>query len=299
MATSIVNPSTSDPLPTMAADDQDLGSLDVADESGRHLGKVSLPPQSSWRRICPTNRLVVILMLFCGILAVSVVILGAQGIRFKVNQRRTQGALKSFNKTLWDGISGLLQKRNGTEGRLAELEKKLTVHGNRMGTAKNRIQNQLDLLQEETKLFNCDLEELKSNGTKSGCCPKDWRSFQESCYWVSRTTASWDDAKRNCERMNSHLVIINSPAEQRFIIQQKRPGFTWIGLTDVTRVWKWVDGSDYTLNKEDWAEGQPDHWYGHNLGGGEDCVHMTRLGPWNDNHCSRQLLWICELELKM
>ncbi|KAJ7313268.1 hypothetical protein JRQ81_004552 [Phrynocephalus forsythii] len=161
MATAIVNPSASDASPTVAADDQDFQSLDVGDENGRHIGNVPPLQRSSWRRRCPTNRLVLLLVIFCAVLTISVAILGAQGVQFKFNQRRTQEAFKSFNKTVWAGIDGLRRKR-----------------------------------------------------TKSGCCPKNWQSFQDSCYWFPGGSASWENAKRNCEEKNSHLVIINSPAER-------------------------------------------------------------------------------------
>ncbi|KAH0626066.1 hypothetical protein JD844_000785 [Phrynosoma platyrhinos] len=186
MATSVVNSDTLDVQPSTSVNYQDLESLDEGDERFPS-------PQSSCRRVCPTNRLVLALMAACGILTLSVVVLGFQG-------------------------------------------------------------------------------------TKSGCCPKDWQMFQESCYWMSRATLSWENAKRNCERKNAHL---------RFINQRKRPVMIWIGLTDVSGNWN------------DWMENQPDHWYGHGLGGGEDCVHMNAGGAWNDNHCSRAFYWICEMELKI
>ena len=43
-----------------------------------------------------------------------------------------------------------------------------------------------------------------------------------------------------------------------------------------------------------WAPEQPDDWYGHGLGGGEDCAHFTEDGRWNDDVCLRPYRWVCE-----
>ncbi|KAF7236764.1 Asialoglycoprotein receptor 1 [Varanus komodoensis] len=161
-----------------------------------------------------------------------------------------------------------------------------------------RLRVQLSNLQQDTKEVHCELVEMKSNGTKSGCCPKGWLAFKESCYWISSVTASWNNAQRDCERKQGHLVTINSPEEKVFVNQRKKPRHTWIGLTDVSGIWKWSDGTLYSFDRADWSQGQPDHWYGHGLGGGEDCVEMYPNGDWNDSHCSLLYYWICEMPLK-
>ncbi|XP_077772924.1 asialoglycoprotein receptor 1-like isoform X3 [Podarcis muralis] len=229
------------PEPSVAKEYEDLQSLDVPGERGQHFGRALPPFQSPWRRICPTNRLVLVLMGFCFVLTLSVALLGIQ--------------------------------------------------------IKKQVEGQLDTLKQDSRAFRCELVEMRSNGSKTGCCPKGWKNFEESCYWMSQDAASWNQAKLDCEKKDAHLVIINSPQEKRFVSQRWRSVDIWIGLTDVTGVWKWVDGTSYMLQQEDWAEGQPDHWYGHGLGGGEDCVQAYSNGLWNDNHCSLRFSWMCEMEL--
>uniref|UniRef100_A0A8C3TQ68 Uncharacterized protein n=1 Tax=Catharus ustulatus TaxID=91951 RepID=A0A8C3TQ68_CATUS len=46
------------------------------------------------------------------------------------------------------------------------------------------------------------------------CCPKGWRFFQASCYYLSPDTMSWAGSEQNCTGMGSQLVVINSKAEQ-------------------------------------------------------------------------------------
>lgn len=49
--------------------------------------------------------------------------------------------------------------------------------------------------------------------------------------------------------------------------------------------------------RRNWRPEQPDDWYGHGLGGGEDCAHFTADGRWNDDVCRRPYRWVCEAEL--
>uniref|UniRef100_A0A8C5NPX2 Uncharacterized protein n=1 Tax=Junco hyemalis TaxID=40217 RepID=A0A8C5NPX2_JUNHY len=46
------------------------------------------------------------------------------------------------------------------------------------------------------------------------CCPKGWRRFQGSCYFLSTDMMSWDKSAENCTGMGSQLVVITSKAEQ-------------------------------------------------------------------------------------
>ncbi|XP_044273064.1 asialoglycoprotein receptor 1-like [Varanus komodoensis] len=283
MATSVVNPAASEPQPAAAMEDQDFGSLDVADESGRRFG---------------TGRLVLLLTALGAVLTLAVVIVGVRGIQLGGEQRGTREALQSFNQTFFSQLSGLRHRRNSTEQKLAALWKTLQGHGSKIEKDQKRLRVQLSNLQQDTKEVHCELVEMKSNGTKSGCCPKGWLAFKESCYWISSVTASWNNAQRDCERKQGHLVTINSPEEKVFVNQRKKPRHTWIGLTDVSGIWKWSDGTLYSFDRADWSQGQPDHWYGHGLGGGEDCVEMYPNGDWNDSHCSLLYYWICEMPLK-
>lgn len=56
-------------------------------------------------------------------------------------------------------------------------------------------------------------------------------------------------------------------------------------------------GSQPSSVSRNWRPEQPDDWYGHGLGGGEDCAHFTSDGRWNDDVCRRPYRWVCETEL--
>ncbi|XP_053320685.1 asialoglycoprotein receptor 1-like [Spea bombifrons] len=138
---------------------------------------------------------------------------------------------------------------------------------------------------------------LQVNGSKEDSCPLGWAYHMLSCYYFSKIGKSWDDSKKLCEEDNSHLVVINTEEEQEFVSMLSKRQFMWIGLTDVDGEWKWVDGTKYDSAPKNWIVGQPDEFYGHGLGGGEDCAHLHYSGEWNDDHCSRQYKYICEREV--
>ena len=101
-------------------------------------------------------------------------------------------------------------------------------------------------------------------------CPKNWVRFHNSCYKFSSKSASWNAAKASCEAQGSHLVVINSRAENQ-AIGTRSSHTMFIGLhrdpKDQSR-WLWVDGSRPTFTN--WCSGEPD-----NVLGTETCVNTA------------------------
>ncbi|KAM5215199.1 asialoglycoprotein receptor 1 isoform 2-T2 [Hipposideros larvatus] len=145
--------------------------------------------------------------------------------------------------------------------------------------------------------LSCQLAILQGNGSEKTCCPVNWLEHEGSCYWFSRTGKPWPEAEKYCQLENAHLVVVSSWEEQKFVQHHMGPGNTWIGLTDQNGPWRWVDGTDYETGFKNWRPEQPDDWYGHGLGGGEDCAHFTDDGRWNDDVCQRPYRWVCETQL--
>uniref|UniRef100_A0A8C3FRX8 Uncharacterized protein n=2 Tax=Chrysemys picta bellii TaxID=8478 RepID=A0A8C3FRX8_CHRPI len=76
-------------------------------------------------------------------------------------------------------------------------------------------QDKLSWLRRYPKEKTCVSEAGK--GQVWTCCPRGWELFQASCYYFSNDIMTWDDSERNCTGMDSHLVVINTGAEQDFI----------------------------------------------------------------------------------
>ncbi|XP_068887309.1 C-type lectin domain family 4 member E-like isoform X1 [Aphelocoma coerulescens] len=117
-------------------------------------------------------------------------------------------------------------------------------------------------LQQQFSEWKCDSALPK--GTDRGwlCCPKGWRRFQRSCYFLSTDKMAWAESEQNCTGMGSQLVVINSKAEQVFLSEQikrepKRENFH-IGLfAEKVGQWQWVDKTPYNVTAAFWRRGEP------------------------------------------
>ncbi|XP_072734493.1 C-type lectin domain family 4 member D-like isoform X2 [Ciconia boyciana] len=127
------------------------------------------------------------------------------------------------------------------------------------------------------------------------CCPKGWKRFQGSCYYLSDDTMPWADSVQNCTGMGSHLVVINTKAEQVFLTEEVRHsalGFNhYIGLSaPVVGQWQWADRTPYNETAAFWRSGEPTNVTV------EKCVvihKMSNIRNWNDIRCEHHYR-ICE-----
>ncbi|KAM6174574.1 C-type lectin domain family 10 member A-like [Erethizon dorsatum] len=189
-----------------------------------------------------------------------------------------------------------LQAGRSLNQKVASLESTLQKKEQEFKAEYSQMLTRIQELVKELRSLSCEVAELKSNGSRT-CCPLNWMEHEGNCYWFSRSGKSWDEANKYCQMENAHLVMVNSLEEQKFIQSNTRHINTWIGLTDQSGSWKWVDGSDLDKGFKNWSPEQPDDWHGHGLGGGEDCAHLTSDGSWNDDVCQRPYHWVCETEL--
>ncbi|NXC61049.1 CLC6A protein, partial [Aleadryas rufinucha] len=90
------------------------------------------------------------------------------------------------------------------------------------------------------------------------CCPKGWRRFQRSCYFLSLDTMSWAESEQNCTGMGSQLVVINSKAEQVEKVANIYETKYYIGLSAYRNgQWQWVDQTPYEKTPTFWKPGEP------------------------------------------
>ncbi|KFO93107.1 C-type lectin domain family 4 member E, partial [Buceros rhinoceros silvestris] len=127
------------------------------------------------------------------------------------------------------------------------------------------------------------------------CCPNGWKRFRESCYYFSEDLLSWVESEQNCTGMGSHVVVINSEAEQNFLSEaMKSLGGQnyYIGLrAQEVGQWHWVDQAPLNVTAAFWRTGEPTN------STAEPCVviHRQTAPPnnWNDIRCERHNR-ICE-----
>ncbi|XP_043297274.1 C-type lectin domain family 4 member A-like isoform X1 [Cervus canadensis] len=151
------------------------------------------------------------------------------------------------------------------------------------------------------ELTHTQLECVKENSTLEGkdwsCCPKNWEPYSSNCYFISNGFNVWNDSEKKCLRMNAHLLVINTKAEQDFITQKLRINFAYyVGLSDWTsamgkRHWQWVDQTLYNESATFWHQGEPNN-------PNEHCVMLnavSRKWGWNDSPCNEVHKFICKM----
>ncbi|XP_004438727.1 PREDICTED: C-type lectin domain family 6 member A [Ceratotherium simum simum] len=129
-----------------------------------------------------------------------------------------------------------------------------------------------------------------------GCCPSTWKSFGSSCYLISTEQNFWTKSEQNCVGMGAHLVVINTEAEQNFIVQQLNESLSYfLGLSDPqgTGNWQWIDKTPYMENVRLWHQNEPNF-------SAEECASIVfwnhRGWGWNDVFCDSNRNSICEMK---
>ncbi|XP_044027556.1 CD209 antigen-like protein E [Siniperca chuatsi] len=133
-------------------------------------------------------------------------------------------------------------------------------------------------------------------------CPMDWHLFNNSCYFISRTTRDWPESQSYCQSQGAHLAIIHTAEEQTFLWNLLPRGHWnayWFGISDeqTEDQWKWVDGTP--LVGGFWEVGEPNNHID------EDCGYIVKtrvmervaIRSWYDAPCSMYWPFICEKEM--
>ena len=108
-------------------------------------------------------------------------------------------------------------------------------------------------------------------------------------------SASYDDAKSQCESDGSFLAIPRSQAENDFIASLFTYEYIWIGINDIEQEGSFVgvDGSE--ISWTNWGSGQPNNY---NDQDGVLISSNTGEGRWHDNHVSDQFRFVCSIYIE-
>lgn len=92
------------------------------------------------------------------------------------------------------------------------------------------------------------------------------------------------------------MQITNDPFPRNILTDKCRAA--WIGFDDIHTEadWIWSDGGTMDNTTTEWVVNEPNDRYGN-----EDCAHISILARdkllLNDLSCSRELSYICEIEI--
>ncbi|XP_026578987.1 asialoglycoprotein receptor 1-like [Pseudonaja textilis] len=208
--------------------------------------------QDSWRqRVCSGRRVIFILMGLLALVTLSLVVLGFMGRKYSATLWTMQEDVKTSNHSLAMELVAL-QEKDAKHLKTMDMVDRAVKHLTEEVTdVKSHILDQIKELQGSFQKLNCDLEDIKHKrtGPGGGCCPKGWHAFAQGCYWLSSQERRWTEAKEDCEEKNAHLVTITSYLEAQFVLRLTKPHDAWIGLKYNGQVWKWVDGTPYTVRR--------------------------------------------------
>lgn len=128
-----------------------------------------------------------------------------------------------------------------------------------------------------------------------GNCSAFWYSFKGRCFKYFATKMTWADAELYCVSKGANLVSVHSHEEQNFVRQliksaDPHEGYTWIGLTDIQRMgkWMWSDGSavDFVL----WNIANQSNYEKHCIFSNYDAVFQ-----WDSSQCLNSYAFVCAL----
>ncbi|XP_066299998.1 E-selectin-like [Branchiostoma lanceolatum] len=129
------------------------------------------------------------------------------------------------------------------------------------------------------------------SGTDFYChnpCPDGYIRYNEVCLKFSDDKQPYESAKHTCQEEGANLVVIKTPAMNKFIENTLRAkgiaesDHTWIGLDRRSGQWEWSDASG-TSGYNNWATD------GH-------CAEIRPqlIFKWNDHNCDANNNFICQ-----
>ena len=147
-----------------------------------------------------------------------------------------------FEYTNWASGEPSSTGTSGTKEHFAEIRKSYSMKWNDV----NNI-NKTD------KGFILEVEPHSDDVTASGV-------FDHSRYLLIDKNTTWTEAKKYCELLDGHLVIIDTQEEKEYLeqfIQNGSRSWYYMGGTKVGETWQWIDGSkmqyvEWAANASNW-----------------------------------------------
>ncbi|KAM6943501.1 galactose-specific lectin nattectin-like [Xenentodon cancila] len=150
----------------------------------------------------------------------------------------------------------------------------------------------------------------------SRCLP-GWVEHGSRCFFLSKITEKWEDARRDCLKKWGDLAVVMNAEDQAFLTNmtfqyvKKHPQenfhSAWIGLQDMVKenTFIWVNGDSVKGDAIYWKELEPNNaiasWDTDRAG--QDCVAILPpkrietegwLNSWDDIVCGGKRNYLCE-----
>ncbi|CAF0932859.1 unnamed protein product [Didymodactylos carnosus] len=156
-----------------------------------------------------------------------------------------------------------------------------------------------DIQNAAKKAKNISKEKIQEKIQEKSRCAIGWQYFAASCYWKFPIRRTWLEARHECARFSSDLLVIDSDGEFDYIarnVSDVREDF-FVGFHYVNDSWQWINSralSEYTYySTEELCEGRLPPEPRHRSCGILDRARRGRLCM-NVDDCDRKLSFICE-----
>jgi hypothetical protein len=128
--------------------------------------------------------------------------------------------------------------------------------------------------------------------------PTTHHCYVRSGVGPTQATASWDEAKTQCELLvaGAHLATLTTEAEINFIVSSgQKQGDAWVGATDTAAegTFAWITGEPWTFAQSGgpWDTDEPN--------GSGDCLKVKTTfaitGKFSDGECNNNFPFYCEI----
>ncbi|XP_050986775.1 CD209 antigen-like protein 2 isoform X2 [Labeo rohita] len=161
------------------------------------------------------------------------------------------------------------------------------------GTQPCQAVEQLDRSLPEQDVQTCDLKKCEAVYPQPQrlCieCGRGWYKFENTCYHLSRNRLTWQQSRKECQRMGGDLAVITNERVQMYL--SKKKGNTglhyWIGLSHLEKnEWTWINNTVLTVR----------YWGDLSFPG--ECAILDGNEPpersWRPSSCTLFLQYICQ-----
>ncbi|XP_037640158.1 C-type lectin domain family 12 member B-like [Sebastes umbrosus] len=203
------------------------------------------------------------------------------------------------------GIIALCVLHQSKTTSLTAENQKLSTRNQELETQKNNLTAQIRDMETNWNELNVSRAQWSidaycpktNNDRECKVCQDGWKyndTTKPSCYAINNAAhpnrRTWEEAREDCRGKNSNFTVIHDEKEKKVINAyswgSKGTNGYWIGLRVEDGKWKWIDGSDLTVNY--WAQPPPTPPpFGH-------CAISFEKEGWKSVRCDVRQQWICE-----